>query len=157
MSARTTAAPSAANSCAVARPIPLAAPVTTATLPSSRPIRLTLTVVWLARPIERSAPSGRAPVASAIVILIDAERIGAARPNRPLFADVSLTISDGDRLGVVGLNGSGKSTLLRILAGETQPETGVVRRGRGVRIGFLGQSPTLPAGSVAEIVGHEWQ
>ena len=52
------------------------------------------------------------------MILIDAERLAASRPNRPLFADVSVTISDGDRLGVVGLNGCGKSTLLRMLAGE---------------------------------------
>jgi len=57
------------------------------------------------------------------MILIDAERLAASRPNRPLFNDVSVTIADGDRLGVVGLNGSGKSTLLRMLAGELRPET----------------------------------
>jgi len=70
------------------------------------------------------------------VILVDAAGLGAHRPGRPLFADLSVTISDGDRLGVVGLNGSGKSTLLRILAGVSQPEAGVVRRGRGVRVAF---------------------
>ncbi|HEX2785409.1 MAG TPA: ABC-F family ATP-binding cassette domain-containing protein, partial [Ilumatobacteraceae bacterium] len=91
------------------------------------------------------------------MILIDAERLAASRPNRPLFADVSVTISDGDRLGVVGLNGSGKSTLLRMLAGELRPETGEVRRGRGVRVGFLAQNPTLPTGSVREAVGAGWQ
>ena len=67
------------------------------------------------------------------MILIDAERLAASRPNRPLFGDVSVTIADGDRVGVVGLDGSGKSTLLRMLAGELRPETGEVRRGRGVR------------------------
>ena len=91
------------------------------------------------------------------MILIDAERLAASRPNRPLFADVSVTISDGDRLGVVGLNGSGKSTLLRMLAGELRPETGEVRRGRGVRVGFLAQNPSLPTGSVREAVGAGWQ
>ncbi|HSB85391.1 MAG TPA: ABC-F family ATP-binding cassette domain-containing protein [Ilumatobacteraceae bacterium] len=91
------------------------------------------------------------------MILIDAERLTATRPNRPLFSDISVTISDGDRVGVVGLNGSGKSTLLRILAGDLLPESGVVRRGRGVRIGFLAQNPQLPAGTVVEAVGAGWQ
>jgi len=91
------------------------------------------------------------------MILIDAERLAASRPNRPLFADVSLTISDGDRLGVVGLNGSGKSTLLRILAGELRPESGEVRWGRGARLGFLPQNPSLPAGTVGHAVGGGWQ
>ena len=91
------------------------------------------------------------------MILIDAERLAASRPNRPLFADVSVTISDGDRLGVVGLNGSGKSTLLRMLAGELQPESGEVRWGRGARVGFLAQNPMLAPGSVRAAVGAEWQ
>ena len=91
------------------------------------------------------------------MILIDAERLAASRPNRPLFADVSVTISDGDRLGVVGLNGSGKSTLLRMLAGELRPESGEVRWGRGVRIGFLAQNTALPEATVREAVGAGWQ
>jgi len=91
------------------------------------------------------------------MILIDAERLAASRPNRPLFADVSVTIADGDRLGVVGLNGSGKSTLLRMLAGELRPEAGEVRRGRGVRVGFLAQNPVLPTGTVRESVGAGWR
>ena len=91
------------------------------------------------------------------MILIDAERLAASRPNRPLFADVSITISDGDRVGVVGLNGCGKSTLLRMLAGELEPEAGQVRWGRGARIGFLSQRPVLSAGTVREAVGGGWQ
>jgi len=91
------------------------------------------------------------------MILIDAERLAASRPNRPLFGDVSVTIADGDRLGVVGLNGSGKSTLLRMLAGELRPETGEVRRGRGVRVGFLAQNPALPVGTVRDAVGAGWR
>ena len=80
------------------------------------------------------------------MILIDAERLAASRPNRPLFADVSVTLSDGDRLGVVGLNGCGKSTLLRMLAGELRPEAGEVRRGRGARVGFLAAEPGAARG-----------
>jgi ATP-binding cassette subfamily F protein uup len=91
------------------------------------------------------------------VILVDAERVGADRPGRPLFDDVSVTVSDGDRIGIVGINGTGKSTLLRVLAGLSPPERGVVRRGRGVRVSMLGQDPELPDGSVAEAIGTGWE
>ena len=91
------------------------------------------------------------------MILVDVERVSAARPGRAMFADLSLTLSSGDRLGVVGLNGSGKSTLLRILAGLAAPESGTVRRGRDVRVGFLEQRPELPAGTVRAAVGAGWE
>ncbi len=81
-----------------------------------------------------------------------------SRPGRPLFADLSFTVSSGDRLGVVGLNGCGKSTLLAVLTGEVEPEAGVVRRGRDVRIAALAQRPELPAGRVlAAVEGHAEQ
>ncbi len=91
------------------------------------------------------------------MILIDAESLSASRPGRALFTNVSVTVSTGDRLGVVGLNGCGKSTLLRILAGESEPESGVVRRGRNARIGVLAQNPQLPAGTVHNAAGGTWQ
>ena len=96
------------------------------------------------------------------MILIDASGLRASRPNRPLFTDLSLTLRDGDRIGVVGLNGCGKSTLLAMLSGEREPEAGIVRRGRGARIGALAQSPVLPHGQVRAVVcdgmdGQEWQ
>ena len=91
------------------------------------------------------------------MILIDAERLSASRPQRPLFTGVSLTLSDGDRIGVVGINGCGKSTLLRMLARELEPERGDVRWGRGVRVGVLDQEPVLPVCTVREAVGGEWQ
>ena len=91
------------------------------------------------------------------MILVDAQRVAARRPDRALFEDLSLTLATGDRLGVVGRNGSGKSTLLRVLAGEASPEEGLVRRGRGVRVGFLPQSPSLPAGTVRAAVGQHWE
>ena len=89
--------------------------------------------------------------------MIDAQGLKASRPNRPLFADVSLTLNDGDRIGVVGLNGCGKSTLLRIISGELEPDAGVVRTGRGARIGVLPQLPVLPKGSVRDAVGEGWK
>jgi ATP-binding cassette subfamily F protein uup len=96
------------------------------------------------------------------VILIDAQGLGARRPNRPLFTDLSLTLNDGDRIGVVGLNGCGKSTLLTMMSGDREPEAGVVRRGRNARVGALPQLPVLPAGTVRSAVcdgldREEWQ
>lgn len=91
------------------------------------------------------------------MILIDAQGLKASRPNRPLFDDISLTVSDGDRIGVVGLNGCGKSTLLRILSGDYAPDSGVVRYGRGSRIGMLAQQPVLPRGSVRDAVSEDWR
>ncbi|MDQ3978557.1 MAG: ATP-binding cassette domain-containing protein, partial [Actinomycetota bacterium] len=91
------------------------------------------------------------------MILVDAKHLAVRRPERALFEDLSLTLKSGDRLGVVGRNGTGKSTLLRVLAGELQPEEGVIRRGRGVRVGFLSQRPALPPGTVQEAVGPNWE
>jgi ATP-binding cassette subfamily F protein uup len=91
------------------------------------------------------------------VICVDATDLGATRPLRPLYTSVSVTVSTGDRLGVVGLNGSGKSTLLRVLAGEAPPESGTVRFGRGVRIGFLPQDPRPQGPTVRDAVGDGWE
>jgi len=84
------------------------------------------------------------------VIVIDAQGLAASRPNRPLFRDLSLTVSTGDRIGVVGLNGCGKSTLLRILTGELAPDSGEVRTGRNARVGVLPQHPVLAPGTVRD-------
>lgn len=91
------------------------------------------------------------------MILVDAQHVSAARPGKPLFADLSITISTGDRVGVVGLNGCGKSTLLRVLAGATEPESGQVIRGRGVRVAMLDQNPVLPEGPALAAVGEGWE
>lgn len=89
------------------------------------------------------------------VIVIDAQGLAASRPNRPLFRDLSITVSTGDRIGVVGLNGCGKSTLLRILTGELQADAGEVRTGRNARVGVLSQHPVLPAGTVREAAASD--
>ena len=90
-------------------------------------------------------------------MLVDVQGVGVTVADRALFADLDVTVSTGDRLGVVGINGSGKSTLLRILAGRGEPDTGVVRRGRGVHTAYLGQVPELPPGTVRQAVGPGWQ
>ncbi len=86
------------------------------------------------------------------MILIDADKVSQSRPGKALFTDLSVTLATGDRVGVVGLNGCGKSTLVRVLLGETEPESGVVRRGRDVRIAHLPQRPDLGTGTVREAV-----
>jgi ATP-binding cassette subfamily F protein uup len=86
------------------------------------------------------------------MILLDATGLAASRPGRSLFGDVSLTLSTGDRLGLVGINGTGKSTLLRVLAGRAEPEAGAVRRGRGTRVVMLDQADELPLGTVRAAV-----
>ncbi|HLY81656.1 MAG TPA: ATP-binding cassette domain-containing protein, partial [Acidimicrobiales bacterium] len=58
-------------------------------------------------------------------MLVDLERVGASRPDRPLFSGLSLTVVPGDRLGVVGINGAGKSTLLRVIAGVAPSQEGI--------------------------------
>ncbi|MDH3679436.1 MAG: ATP-binding cassette domain-containing protein [Acidimicrobiia bacterium] len=87
------------------------------------------------------------------MVLVDLEGVTMTRPGRPLFEDLSLTLAAGDRLGIVGLNGSGKSTLLGVLAGTIEPESGVVRRGRGLRTAVLDQDPVLEGSTAIEAVG----
>ena len=91
------------------------------------------------------------------MILVDATGLRAARPDRVLFEDLSLTISSGDRLAVVGVNGTGKSTLLGALSGSRPAEDGTIRRGQGARVSHLDQDAPLPAGTVASVTGDRWE
>mgnify|MGYP005851863671 CR=1 FL=1 len=72
-------------------------------------------------------------------MLLRAEGLARTVGTRRLFADVTLEVHAGDRLGIVGPNGAGKTTLLRLLAGEDEPDGGRLVRPRGVRIGRLRQ------------------
>ena len=92
-----------------------------------------------------------------MAVLVDLQRVTVRRADRALFEDLSLTVSDGDRVGVVGINGSGKSTLLRLAAGVDRPDEGQVLFGRGTRIGVLDQVPELPPGSVRSAAGSGWE
>ncbi len=94
---------------------------------------------------------------SSTVILVDATGLRAERPGRVLFADLSLTVSSGDRLAIVGVNGSGKSTLLGALAGARPAERGEVRSGRDTRRSHLDQDAPLPNGTVADVTGDRWE
>ena len=63
-----------------------------------------------------------------------------------LFKGISLLVSPRDRIGLVGKNGAGKSTLLKILAGQQQPNEGVVSVPGDVRIGYLPQHMIIADG-----------
>ncbi len=69
---------------------------------------------------------------------------------------MSLGISAGDRIGIIGRNGSGKSTLLAVIADEETPDSGTIVRSRGLRVASLGQDPTFDAdATVAAVVGAD--
>jgi ABC transport system ATP-binding/permease protein len=97
---------------------------------------------------------------SPAVNLVNLERASKAYHERVLLDQVSLGVSAGQRIGVVGRNGAGKSTLLAALAGRADLDSGRATRARDVTIGFLPQAEQL-AGTVGEIVfgtsdAHEW-
>jgi ATP-binding cassette subfamily F protein uup len=69
--------------------------------------------------------------------------VGKAYGERMLLAGVSVTIEEGERVGVVGRNGTGKSTLAKILAGVEPADTGNVATRRGARVSYLAQEPVL--------------
>ena len=71
--------------------------------------------------------------------LLGTQRTGITLGNRPILGDVSVSLEDGDRIGVVGPNGGGKSTLLRIMAGELIPDDGAVTKLGSARVTRLSQ------------------
>lgn len=94
--------------------------------------------------------------------LVNLEGVSKAFDIRPLLDEVSLGISEGDRIGIVGRNGSGKSTLLRVMAGVEPPDNGRVTRANDMRVGLLSQVDVEdPSATVGEVVlgdkeKHEW-
>ena len=94
--------------------------------------------------------------------LVNVENISKAYGTTTVLDGVSLGITDGDRIGVVGRNGGGKSTLLRMITGAEPPDSGRVTRTGGVQVATVDQRGHLPAGSSVRsvVVGdgaeHEW-
>src|ERR1700730_4209230 len=73
--------------------------------------------------------------------------------SRLLFENISLGISEGERLGLIGPNGAGKSTLLKILARQLEPDSGIVSMRRNTRVGYVPQQAEFPRSqSVAEVI-----
>lgn len=96
------------------------------------------------------------------VNLVNVEAVSKTYGTRTLLESLSLGVSEGERIGVVGRNGDGKTTLIRILAKLEDPDTGRVTHLSNLRLGVLTQHDALdPAATVRhEIVGdrpdHDW-
>jgi ATP-binding cassette subfamily F protein uup len=94
--------------------------------------------------------------------LLNLEEVSKAFDIRALLERVSLGISEGDRIGIVGRNGSGKSTLMKIMSGFETPDAGRVTKSNDTRIGLLSQVDNAPAGATVRdvVLGdkatHEW-
>src|SRR5215470_3577796 len=79
--------------------------------------------------------------------IINVQNISKAFGAKPLFEDVSLTVSEADRIGLIGPNGSGKSTLLRILAGTERPDSGDVAVRKRLQLSYVEQDSRFVAGA----------
>jgi ABC transport system ATP-binding/permease protein len=94
--------------------------------------------------------------------LLGAEAVHLEYSTQVVFESVTVGISDGDRIGIVGRNGDGKSSLLDLLTGQVRPDSGRVTRRSGLRVGALSQADTLDSEStvgwtlVGEQADHEW-
>lgn len=93
--------------------------------------------------------------------LLTIEHLTKSYTERLLFDDTSFSISEGDKIGLIGVNGTGKTTLLKIVAGFEEPDLGSVVRGRNLDIRFLSQNPDFIEGDtilqsiVRDNEGHE--
>ncbi len=84
-----------------------------------------------------------------------AENAHCVLGDRLVLCDVSLKVSWGERVGLIGENGRGKSTLLRVLAGELPLQRGSAVRAVAGQVGFLPQQPDFPAGTtIADVLAR---
>jgi ATP-binding cassette subfamily F protein uup len=67
--------------------------------------------------------------------------------SRTVFQGLTLTIEEGERVGLVGVNGSGKSSLMKILAGVARADAGELQLRRGARVTYLPQEPEFAPGA----------
>ncbi len=85
--------------------------------------------------------------------LISAQGISKTFGTNPLFQNISFTVSEGDRIGLIGPNGSGKSTLLRMLAGDVDADDGEIARRKRLRLTYVEQdSKFIPGKTVRTVV-----
>jgi ATP-binding cassette subfamily F protein uup len=94
--------------------------------------------------------------------LLGAEAVHLEYSTQVVFESVTVGISDGDRIGIVGRNGDGKSSLLDLLTGQVRPDAGRVTQRSGLRVGALSQVDILDSDStvgwtlVGDRADHEW-
>ncbi|GAA2784170.1 hypothetical protein GCM10020219_064600 [Nonomuraea dietziae] len=72
-----------------------------------------------------------------------ADELSKSYGSLEIFTDVSMAVDRGSRVVILGLNGAGKTTLLRLLAGVEQPDTGQIRPGHGLKVGYYAQEHEL--------------
>ncbi|MFN0147710.1 MAG: ribosomal protection-like ABC-F family protein [Dehalococcoidia bacterium] len=92
------------------------------------------------------------------MIVADISRIARIHGGRTIFRDLSWSIQDGDRVGLIGPSGGGKSTLVRLLAGIDRPDEGAVTFRRGVKVAYLAQEFSGRTGRTAldeVLAGHD--
>ncbi|MBO4719134.1 MAG: ABC-F family ATP-binding cassette domain-containing protein, partial [Prevotella sp.] len=78
--------------------------------------------------------------------ILNVENVSKTYMAKSVLNDVSVGISDTDKIGVVGINGTGKSTLLAIVAGVVEPDSGQVVMNNNLRISYLPQNPVFDMG-----------
>jgi ABC transport system ATP-binding/permease protein len=81
------------------------------------------------------------------VTLLHAAGLRLSFGSRTVFDGLTVTIEEGERVGLVGVNGSGKSSLMRILARAAEPDVGEVQLRRGATVTYLPQEPEFPDGA----------
>ena len=81
------------------------------------------------------------------MIVLSAQNVAKSFGVNVVLKDVSFTLQQGDRIGLVGVNGCGKSTLMRIIAGLDSPDSGEISIVRGTRIGYLAQQDMITHGA----------
>ena len=86
--------------------------------------------------------------------IINVQEISKAFGANPLFQNVSFTVMDGDRIGLIGPNGSGKSTLLRILTGDEDPDSGEVAFRKRLRVSYVEQESKFKGGATVRSVAE---
>ncbi|MFC5370709.1 ABC-F family ATP-binding cassette domain-containing protein [Arcanobacterium bovis] len=85
--------------------------------------------------------------------ILNLENVSVALGSRPILGDVSLSLEDGSRIGIVGPNGGGKSTLFKLMIRELSPDDGRVTMVNGTRFAFLTQADSLdPALTVRQAI-----
>ena len=87
--------------------------------------------------------------------IISARALSKRYGGAPLFQNISFTVSEKERIGVIGPNGSGKSTLLRMLTGEVKPDSGDVAVRKGMRLSTLAQVSEFSEGVTVRSVIEE--
>ena len=87
-----------------------------------------------------------------MALLLNAQSVTKTFGATTLFRDVSFTVNDGDRIGLIGPNGSGKSTLLKMLSGEIDPDSGEVTPRKNLRMAYVEQDSVFPEGATVRSI-----